>query len=632
VALEDAGFLVGADATSGVPINVSLEAGTFPFTTSTAALVGAATGVQATSAGAPDLRVGPGQTGFLAHAFYLLNQGTPGITAATRLGSFRCEIVDTSGAPVADPDSLLDEVRVVVGTNTLATVAVTGSPLQFDLDTPLLLPVGTAVGVQLLATLDGQAPTGTFRLSLVDPASFEVRDINTGDLVPVAFGSVPLDGPSVRVESFASGIEAAGTARLPARLIVGQQGVDALGVTLSHPDPAGTERVELSSLRVSVRDDRGSLLVPGAVLDGVRFLWDGQDVGGSATLPGTASPIQIPLSGIFLEPGDAGQGEIRIDVDAAAAGGFIQLVVDGADLTIRGANQGQPVPVAPAGASVFPMVSGLAELLPPARELRAGLSSAMPPTLDPGAGETLAGRLTFSNPAAAGSGPVLVGSLSVRGADVSFASRAVGGFAARIRFRRGGVVVGTSAVLDPDSTTAWIEFDPPLALDPEKSVTLDMSFELAAGNPAPGFRLGLTAPDVGVLQPGGVLLGVTVVPIAGQSFPLWTESGGVAAASLEASYANFPNPFAAGVEPTSFVYFLPDPGRVTLQIWTARGDKVVTLLDGESRPAGLQQMDRWDGRNGAGSIVLNGVYLAELVVQFDDGSSRRLLRKVAVVR
>jgi hypothetical protein len=43
-------------------------------------------------------------------------------------------------------------------------------------------------------------------------------------------------------------------------------------------------------------------------------------------------------------------------------------------------------------------------------------------------------------------------------------------------------------------------------------------------------------------------------------------------------------------------------------------------------------MDRWDGRNGAGSIVLNGVYLAELVVQFDDGSSRRLLRKVAVVR
>ena len=31
-------------------------------------------------------------------------------------------------------------------------------------------------------------------------------------------------------------------------------------------------------------------------------------------------------------------------------------------------------------------------------------------------------------------------------------------------------------------------------------------------------------------------------------------------------------------------------------------------------------------------LVLNGVYLAELVVTFDDGQSKRLLRKVAVVR
>jgi hypothetical protein len=59
---------------------------------------------------------------------------------------------------------------------------------------------------------------------------------------------------------------------------------------------------------------------------------------------------------------------------------------------------------------------------------------------------------------------------------------------------------------------------------------------------------------------------------------------------------------------------------------------VTTLIDGELRPAGLHQGDRWNGRNGNGSSVTNGVYLAELEVAYTDGSSARHLRKVAVVR
>jgi len=632
VVLQDATFLAGRDATSGAPIGVTLEAGTFPFRTATATLVGAATGVLADAAGAPDLRVGPGQTGVLAHEFTLLNQGTPGITAATRLGSFACEVVDTTGAAVAAPDSFLAGIRVVSGTSTLAVLPVVSSPFPVELDAPLLLPVGTAVPIRLEADLTPGASPGAFRLRLADPASFEVRDINTGNLVPVSFTSIPLNGPSIRVERPASQVEVSGTPRLPASLIVGQKDVEALGITVHHPGAPETERVELAMIRVSVRDDRGTLLAPGSVLDGLALTWNGQPVGGPVSLPGSPAPVALPLTGILLEPGASGQAEIAIDVDAAAAAGRIQLVVDGTDLAVMGANQGQAVPVVPAAGSSFPLVSGLAELLPPARKLVVGLASAMPPTLDPGASETLAGRLTLGNPAALGSGSVLVGSLLIRGADASVSSRRVGTFASRVRFRRGGQVVGTSGVLGADSTTARVEFDPPLTLDPETSLTLDMSFEPATGTVAGGFRLGLDAGDVGVLQPGGVLLGISVVPVPGQSFPLWTESGSVAETSLEGSYANFPNPFAAGIEPTSFVYYLPDPGRVTLRIWTARGEKVVTLLDGVSRPAGLQDTDRWDGRNGGGSYVLNGVYVAELVVHFDDGSSRRLLRKVAVVR
>ena len=103
-------------------------------------------------------------------------------------------------------------------------------------------------------------------------------------------------------------------------------------------------------------------------------------------------------------------------------------------------------------------------------------------------------------------------------------------------------------------------------------------------------------------------------------------------ASLEASYSNFPNPFAAGREATNFVFALPQDGTVSLAIFSPRGERVVELISAEPRPAGLYQEDHWTGHNGRGVAVLNGVYVAELKVDFADGSRERVLRKVMVVR
>jgi hypothetical protein len=103
--------------------------------------------------------------------------------------------------------------------------------------------------------------------------------------------------------------------------------------------------------------------------------------------------------------------------------------------------------------------------------------------------------------------------------------------------------------------------------------------------------------------------------------------------SLGESYYNFPNPFAAGRESTTFAFYLPVSGRVTLRLLTLRGEEVLTLADNKSYAGpGLIQELVWDGRNGRDDTVLNGVYVAELRVDLDDGSSERVLRKVAVVR
>ena len=148
---------------------------------------------------------------------------------------------------------------------------------------------------------------------------------------------------------------------------------------------------------------------------------------------------------------------------------------------------------------------------------------------------------------------------------------------------------------------------------------------------AEGLSLGLLDGDVVCVQPGSTSL-IAVSPAPGETFPFWTAAAGLGKAALADSYINFPNPFAAGREQTNFAFNLDQPATVTLCIWTSRGESVTTLLSNKSLAAGLYQDLVWDGRNGRGQAVHNGVYLAELKVQYQGGGSERLLRKVAVVR
>ncbi len=85
------------------------------------------------------------------------------------------------------------------------------------------------------------------------------------------------------------------------------------------------------------------------------------------------------------------------------------------------------------------------------------------------------------------------------------------------------------------------------------------------------------------------------------------------------SFYNYPNPFGRADRPsTKFIYYLEDQMDVTLQIFTMTGDLVLKkeylMTNGDVQcESGLHQGDiEWDGRNGKGHLVLNGVYFAYL--------------------
>jgi hypothetical protein len=97
---------------------------------------------------------------------------------------------------------------------------------------------------------------------------------------------------------------------------------------------------------------------------------------------------------------------------------------------------------------------------------------------------------------------------------------------------------------------------------------------------------------------------------------------------------NYPNPFHPPAERTMLAYVLADDARVTLRIFTLSGEPVrheSFERGGTGGRAGLNEWS-WDGRNGSGSVVASGGYIALIEAQGTGETLHVMRRKIAVVR
>jgi hypothetical protein len=82
---------------------------------------------------------------------------------------------------------------------------------------------------------------------------------------------------------------------------------------------------------------------------------------------------------------------------------------------------------------------------------------------------------------------------------------------------------------------------------------------------------------------------------------------------FERSFKNYPNPFNPLVQPTEIRYNLPEDSDVDIYIYTVTGERVRHLHFEAGTNGGQEGVNSgiyWDGHNGKGDMVLNGVYVA----------------------
>ncbi len=630
--LSDSTMVSARDVTSGAPVSVTLMDLSYPIRSGLGRVVAEATELNVSGGSDDRIRVSPGQAGVPLFRFDLENPGIDGITSDIRVGSFSLGFADSTGAPHGAPQDHVDRFWIMNGARTLLTRSVDGpgGPDPLLVVSPSLgVPVNAPLPLIAYGDIPENALPGEIRMRLGDPARFDARDANSRDRVPALYSTQTILGTRILVEKKAQRLEVAGRPALPEVLPVGSRGVDALTGLFTHPGDQRTARIRVSGLSIECRNEALALVEPGRYLSRIAVYWNDMEVAVLTGLAETRTAIPVALPDLLVNPGETVMLRLVLDVSASAPAGRLQLLAAATGITAVDANSGRPVSI-DQGVSAGPVLfSGLTRLEPPARELRVGFAGRLPAALVADGSEITAAELTLANTAAGGSGDIRLTSLAFRAADAR-GSRLPMSAVAAVEVYRGTEKHAAQAVREDSLLT--LVFRDTLSIEPEDTAPLEIRVSFRPGQLPESFRLGLDAADFGLIQPAGALLAVEVRPAAGLAFPLWTEAGRFEALDLEKSYANFPNPFAAGREATTFLFFLPKPGRVSIDIWTPRGEKVVALVGGDLRFAGLHQADRWNGRNGNGDTVRNGVYLAELNVTFEDGTTARFFRKVAVVR
>lgn len=635
VVIVDASAITAQDVVSAGPVAVRAEAPGYPVRSGVARVLAPATELRVDTLGSAPRRIGQGQTDVTLLAMRVQNPGSSGVGADVRVATLVVGLVDTHGVRVNDPGQYLARLRLQTPFQTLADVPVTSpaeSLITLVLSPLLSVPAGSPVDVNIVGDVATNAAMGTFRLRLGDPAQMDARDASTGAAVPVTYLAAPMEGPDATVEASAESLLATGTGLLPSSLPAGSTSVTALRATLRHPGTVGVARIAVSDLTVRCVDQARDPVIPALSLDRVRVYWDTTLVGNVPDPPASGNAVSIPITPHMLEPGDTAGVTFVLDFEATAPAGTFELTLGASGPNASDANTGAPVAFAAESSDELPLLSGLTRILAPARTLEVSFDDRMPPILAADGREVPVATLTLRNAAPDGSGIITVNYLRVRAGDTQRVAVPLGAAALEARAYLNGALWGVSAPLSADSISACLPGATAIALDVGETATIELRMVPRTDPSLPALRAGMLANDVGVAQPAQPLLAVSVLPAAGQSLPWWSELGAFQDLSLAGSYLNFPNPFAAGREATAFAFYLPAPGRVSLRIWTAHGEPVRTVLDGASLLSGLHQDDVWDGRNGHGAVVANGVYVAELTVRLDDGSQQRMLRRVAVLR
>lgn len=634
VAINQADWFTATDAISGAAVILSLGTGVFPVQSAMGNLVTQATSLEARIVDRPAGQAGPGQTSVILGEMDLTNVSADGTASAIELGSVAFAFLDSAGVKLAAPNRVFSRVDLATSfQNHYGGIPVAGPDSLFviQLSPPLLIPGDATLTLRLTGDVADDPVFGPIRPMAGNAAFFDARDANTGAAVTLALVTGPI-ASATNIMGPAETLQMSGQGILPTHVPQGALDVDAMELTLRHPGIPGTAAIVVDSLRAEFFNTGRDAVDPSDYLDSFQILSGDVAIGTTIHPAAAGGLLAIALNGLVLEPGQEQTLVIRYDFRSDSRDDSLEMSLAGGGIVARDLVRGTPVVAVAASGAILPLYSGATHVVEAADELIVGGTSLMPAILSPQPEPFGVLKLTLTNPASSESGAVAISAVTIGQPDLGSGGALLGTVAAEIRATVGEQTWATVTEIPTAAGEVTLTGSEPLLIPAGEQLDLVVEVLLLPELPTGTFRVMLGENQITAATSDVTGTAIFIRAASGQTFPLTSAASTLAAADLASSYANYPNPFNAGKEPTTFVFSLVQDATVTLRILTPHGEPVATVLDGLPYAAGLHQDDRWSGYNDRGKAVRNGVYIAELVVEFADGTRERVLRKVAVVR
>ncbi|MEA2082046.1 MAG: DUF4082 domain-containing protein [Elusimicrobiota bacterium] len=106
-----------------------------------------------------------------------------------------------------------------------------------------------------------------------------------------------------------------------------------------------------------------------------------------------------------------------------------------------------------------------------------------------------------------------------------------------------------------------------------------------------------------------------------------------APAAAAGDVKNYPNPFNPLKEDTEIECVLTEDSVLEFEIYSPYGDLVISFTaQGQGSPTGVTNIVTWDGRNGKGAVVANGVYILNLTAHLSSGGELSRRRLIGVLK
>ncbi len=619
-----------SDHNSGAPVTV--EGITAPWSTNTVQLQDPALALIVNTADILPDRINRGQEGIEGFELMLSNGGGP-----TSSGIDVSEIVfhfydgggdDTGAAGLFRSLSVKDAFG-----NTYCEYGVfePSSIVRCDLQPAVTVSPQIPVILRLCFDCLGDPTPQSFFISLDDSLDIFARDDNSGSVVPVLSDTAsaeyfPLMTGAAQFMNPLQNVSVVGEGMVPPNVIAGQQAVQVLRINIAHNGIQGESSVLFDGLELRVLDEMGQRIAPFELFERA-FLYSGAEELAAASLSpaDSVSVLLEPDSGLTVDPGGTDTLVISFDIDPDAATGHFQIQINRNELTLSDATDGSAFDEAD---GEFPLTSGMSSIVVPAEGLLFSAQGTLPPNVV--SGESVhTFDLLFERGSVSSGTTVLVESISfdLLGTEGERLDPGRAVESAMIRIdgleQSANVTIGTEQLR--------IDLEEPIDVTDGGIVGATAEITIASDPAVDFFSVSIGSSGDIICTDGITGSPVLALPADGSAFPFSSGRAVILDQSAREAFSNYPNPFIASREQTRITFFMPSDGRVALKVYTVTGRLVRTLIESEHRHEGLHQDVTWDGRNGRGNPVLNGVYL--LVIETSIGGRQDVMkRKVSVLR